>query len=580
MIDWNEIDFKGKSSGQIKVKCPACIDSRSNKADTSLSINISKGIGKCHYCEEVTIKDPKKKEQKDYKYPVQEWQNYTKLSDNMVKWFNSRKITQNTLIKAKVTEEVYYQPALKKEVNNIVFNYFEGKTLINKKYRSGDKKFTQSSGTKNIFYGINDIIDCKEVYIVEGEIDKLSLMEIGIDNCISVPNGANDNDDVWVNCEDYFKGVETFYIATDKDEKGNTVAEKIAQRLGRWRCRRIIFNGKDANEDLVSGCLEQSLMNIQSYPVSGTLKVSDFKSDIFDLYDNGLPNVVAPVGNGLDRLVGCFSTMMGHLVVCTGIPSHGKSTFMEWYVLNLLAENDLKASFFSPEHMPFALHQSTFIQKFYGKTFFDNYDKNRVTKQDIKDYIEWADEKIYLTCPENGSAATWDFIFDAFKQQIYSYGVNVFVIDAFNKVLFDKSGNKKDNIDEVLTRLTSFSQLNNVLVFLVAHPTKMYKDEKTGETSIPSLYDVSGSADFRNQTHDGFCVHRTFGDDPRTSFINLKTKYSFQGEIGKVVDFVWHPSGRYYSPFENYTIKPLIDFTKNQSKLEFDTVNGYPSIWD
>ena len=580
MIDWQSIDFKGKSTGQVKVKCPSCIGNRSNKSDVSLSVNLDKGIGKCHYCEEVAIRDPKKKEQKEYKYPVQEWQNFTKLSDKIVKWFNGRKITQNTLIKAKITEETYYQPSLKKEVNNVVFNYFEGKTLINKKYRSGDKKFTQSSGTKNIFYGINDIIDCKEIYIVEGEIDKLSLMEIGIDNCISVPNGANDNDDVWANSEDYLKGVETFYIATDKDEKGNIVAEKIAQRLGRWRCRRIIFEGKDANEDLVSGVLEQSLKNIQAYPVSGTLKVSHFENDIFDLYDNGLPNVVAPKGNGLDRLDGCFSTMMGHLVVCTGIPSHGKSTFMEWYVLNLLAENDLKASFFSPEHMPFALHQSTFIQKFYGRTFFESYDKKRITKQEIKDYIEWADEKIYVTCPENGSAATWDFIFDTFKQQIYSYGVNVFVIDAFNKVLFDKSGNKKDNIDEVLTRLTSFSQLNNVLVFLVAHPTKMYTDEKTGEVRVPTLYDVSGSADFRNQTHDGFCIHRMFGEIPRTRFINLKTKYSFQGEIGKEIEFVWHPSGRYYSPFENYTIKPLVDLAKNQSKLEFDTTNGYPSIWD
>ena len=102
-----------------------------------------------------------------------------------------------------VTEEKYYQPAKQKEVNNIVFNYFEGETIVNKKYRTSDKKFTQSKGGKPIFYNINSVIDAEEVYIVEGEFDVLALHDYGIKNCISVPNGANDNDDYWKNSEKY-----------------------------------------------------------------------------------------------------------------------------------------------------------------------------------------------------------------------------------------------------------------------------------------------------------------------------------------------------------------------------------------
>lgn len=582
MIDWKDIDLKGRTSGQFKVKCPACIDQRTNKRDTSLSVNIDKGVANCHYCEEKSVRDFNKMEvtKKEYKYPVQEWQNYTNLSDKLVEWFKGRGISQKTLIDSKVTEEEQYQPALGKKVNNIVFNYFEGDKLINKKYRSADKKFTQSAGTKNIFYGINDIIGEKEVYIVEGEIDKISFSEIGITNCISVPNGANDNDDVWQNCEEYLKDVEKFYIATDKDAKGEEVAEKIAQRLGRWRCARIDFKNKDANEDLIEGVLEDSLKNVKGYPVSGTISINDFKGAIFDLYNNGVPKTIYPKKNGLERLKNVFSVMRGHLCTVTGIPSHGKSNFLEWYVLSLLAEQDLKASFFSPEHMPFELHQANFIQKFYGKSFWSDKDGAKITPSEIDSYIEWANEKIYITFPEKDQSPTWDFLLDTFKQQMYAYGTDIFVIDAFNKVLFDKSGQQREQINEVLTKLTSFAQMNNVIIFLVAHPTKMKKNDSTGLYEMPSLYDVSGSADFRNQTHDGFCIYRHFGENEYTKFVNLKTKFSFQGTIGGECTFKYHiPSGRYYDALGSPNLEPLIHFEKQKNIFAHETENGYPEGW-
>jgi twinkle protein len=492
MINWDDIDVKGKTSGQTKVKCPACIDQRSNKADKSLSVSFDKGLANCHYCGEYSIRDYQKIEKPvNYDLPPQEWQNYTNLSDKIVKYFSSRGISQRTLIDCKVTEEEYYQPAKQKKVNNIVFNYFEGDTLVNKKYRSATKDFTQSKGTRSIFYGINDIIGKEQVYIVEGELDKLSLWEIGIKNCISLPNGANDNDDVWQNAENYLSDVKTFFIATDMDEKGNIVADKIAQRLGRYRCERVKFSNKDANDDLQESklLLEQSIQITEKYPVSGTVRINDFKGAIFDLYTNGLPHTISPKNNGLERLKNDFSIMRGHLVTVTGIPSHGKSTFLEWYILNLLAENDLKCSFFSPEHQPLALHQSNFIQKFYGKSFWNSNNLAKVTKTEIEDYINWANEKIYHTCPEKNQTPDWDFIYETFKEQVYGYGIDMFVIDAFNKVSLG-GGNKIDNIGDVLTNLTSLAQTHNCIIFLVAHPTKMKKND-SGTYDVPNLYDVA-----------------------------------------------------------------------------------------
>lgn len=582
--NWDLIQTN-KVSGTAKIKCPICTDTRKNKQDKSLMVWFNNGTAKCFNdgCNALFFRDSIQKSiiENNYTLPQQNWKNYTNLSDALVKHCETdRKINQFTLKHFQVSEEKYYQPALNKEVNNIVFNYFEGDVLVNKKYRSGNKKFTQSKNGKPIFYNINSIIGEDEVYIVEGEFDVMALYEVGIKNVISIPNGANDNDNYWINSEKYLKDVKKFFIATDNDTSGENVAEKIAQRLGRYRCERILFNGKDANDDLKSGLLSETIYNRKKYPVSGTFTTEDLIDKMMNLYNDGLPNCIEIKNNALSGLNNIFKLMFGHLCIGTGIPSHGKSNFTEWLVLNYLLENDLKASFFSPEHQPMELHMSTFVQKAIGKNFFFDIDGvEKCTKLDLMEFHTWANQKLYLTSPENGEFATWDWIFEKFREQIYSYGINIFVVDAWNKV--EHTGNKteRENIGLVLSRLTQFAQQNNILIIIIAHPTKMKKEGGIYES--PTLYDVSGSADFRNQTHDGFCIYRYFGEEPYTEFINLKSKYIFQGEIGGKMEFDYHkPSGRYYERGTTPQTESLIKVNKqrNEPKDLIEEISPFPLI--
>jgi twinkle protein len=569
--NWNLIELK-RTNGNEKLKCPICTPTRKNKQDKSLSVWHGSGVAKCFNdgCNALFFRDSIENSMKvqNYTLPEQTWRNYTKLSDGLVKFCEDRKIMQYTLNHFQVTEERYYQPQLQKEVNNIVFNYFEGETLVNKKYRSGNKKFTQSKNGKPIFYNINSIIGENECYIVEGEFDVMALYEIGIKNVISIPNGANDNDNYWINSEKYIRDIKKFYIATDNDESGNNVAEKIAQRLGRYRCERIIFEGKDANEDLISGDLSKSIYNRKRYPISGTYTSEDLIDKMIDLYDAGLPNTLEFKNPALWSINKIFKLMFGHLCVGTGIPSHGKSNFSEWMVLNYLLDYDIKASFFSPEHQPLELHYSTFVQKVIGKNYFFEIENTpRVSKLEIMQFHEWANQKLYLTSPEAGEFANWDWLFEKFKEQLLTFGINIFVVDAWNKVEHTGNRPERENISRTLSRLTQFAQQNNVLIILIAHPTKMKREN--GIYEKPTLYDVSGSADFRNQTHDGFCIYRFFGDNEMTTFTNLKTKYSFQGEIGAVTEFNYHkPSGRYYEANTSPQTHNLLEKAKEYKETE------------
>lgn len=575
-IEWKSLNFK-KTKGSEKIACPVCQQTKQRKGDTPIQINHNEGFGKCFRCEALTFREDKNKQvkEKDYKLPPQTWKNYTNLSDKLVKYIEeTRGIKQHVLIDLKITEEKYYQPKINKEVNNIVFNYFEKEVLVNKKYRDSQKNFTQSAGTRSIFYNINSVIGQEEVYIVEGEFDVLALHQIGIKNVISVPNGANDNDEYWENSKEYLKEVKNFIIAVDNDEKGKSLKERIAQRLGRYRCQYIDWEKKDANDDLKCGILKETVKVKKRFPVSGTFSVSDLKEGILDLYDNGLPETIYPKSYRFKNLSKIFSIMMGQITTVTGIPSHGKSNFVDDYILNLINDYDFKCSWFSPEHSPMSLYQTNLMEKVIGRNFWKNKQASngeiipRITKDEIEQYEEWANEKIYLTGAEGDTLPTWEWLIEKFKEQMYSFGVNIFVVDAFNKVILPK-GNKLEEINNVLTKLTHFAQSNNVAIILVAHPTKMKKNEKTGLYEVPTLYDVSGSADFRNQTHNGFTVYRHFPNDTcdgYTEVYNMKTKFNFQGEIGGKCEFNYClVNGRYYEKGTNEPFFNLI--TKQEPKM-------------
>ena len=78
----------------------------------------------------------------------------------------------------------------------IVFPYFENGECVNYKARSihGEKNYKQKSGGKQIFFNLDEVLSgpLDIVYIVEGELDAVSLVEAGFatHEVLSVPGGA------------------------------------------------------------------------------------------------------------------------------------------------------------------------------------------------------------------------------------------------------------------------------------------------------------------------------------------------------------------------------------------------------
>jgi twinkle protein len=514
----------GKTSGEVQTLCPQCSHTRKKKTDKCLSVNLDK---KAWYCQHCTWKGAIIDRPEVVKYELPEWKNNTTLSDKVLKWFEGRRITAATLNKMQITEQVEWMPQVSKEVNCICFNYFYEGRLINTKYRDGAKHFKMHKGAELIPYNIDCLATAKEVWIVEGEMDALSLIEAGIENVISVPNGAQPNLTFFDRFMPSFDHIEKIHIAVDNDAPGIELRNAIAERFGKDKCDYIVFNDcKDANEFLLLNgafALRDAANSFTEFPMVGVFSITDFLPDIENLYNYGLP---AGADTGMWGFDQHLKFHKGYLTTITGVPGHGKSDFLDHIIVKLLQRHGWKGAFYSPENRPTELHISKLLKKISQRPFMG---QDRMTQDEIYEALYLLENSIYFVKPEK------DFTLESILSKVAELknrrNIDWFVIDAWNKLEHQYSESETKYIGQSLDKLVNFCERYNVHCFLVAHPRKIAKrDGKNYD--IPTLYDIAGSANFFNKTDNGITVYRNF--DNNTVEVHIqKVKFSHWGKVGQ-----------------------------------------------
>lgn len=513
------IEIKSNHPSQ-KVKCPKCSYQRKKKNDPSLSVNLEKGLYNCHHCGwqgNVNLK-PKV----EYVKPPE---SKTELNDSIISFFNDRGISESTLAYWKIGKADQWLPQVNEQRGCIAFNYYRDNELINVKYRDREKNFKLVKGAELIFYGLDNIKDSEVIYITEGEIDALSLHEVGIFSVVSVPNGAskgNQKLDYLDNCYKYFEEPKKVIICTDNDEAGVTLREELARRFGKHRSSYVDFGEfKDANEVLLkqgAKALREFLDNPKEFPLEGIVDIDSIWDNVLQANEKGIPDY--DLGYASEK----FRIAMGEWTVCTGVPNSGKSDFVDQIAVNLATREKFKTAFFSPESFPYEGHIRRLANKLNEANC--NNDQLNNSKDFIKEYFHFV--KIDL---ENVSI---DSILNKFKELVFRKGVNLLVIDPWN--MLDHS-EQKDNsyIGKKLSKITQFVQRTNTHLFLVAHPRKLEKN--ANGYVVPTPYDISGSSDFFNKAFNCITIWRdlmvksNFGSDMIEVHIQ-KVKRKEHGEQG------------------------------------------------
>lgn len=510
-----------KSGRQL---CPECSHLRKNKKEKCLEFHPETNTAFCWNCN-TTFFEYKPYEPKQYIVP--EWKNITQLSDKAVKYFEGRMIKQETLVKMKVYSDNEFMPQFKKEVEVICFPYFLDGVLKNIKYRGANKSFKLYSGAELIFWNIDCLKNYDSVIITEGEIDALSFINIGFENVLSVPNGANINLEYLDNYIHLFDAVNTIYLATDQDTKGIELRDEFIRRFGAEKCKIVSFKEcKDANEYMIKYSpleLKEVINSAKDCPVKGLIKAENIQVELRDYFENGIQKGKIINYPEIDKYI---TWETGRLAIITGVPSSGKSEFVDFIVSRLNMLYNWKAAYFTPENYPLKYHYSKLFEKFIGKEFNNN--KSNYIEYDMAyEYI--SDNFFWILNEEDLSI---DKILESTKFLVKTKGIKILVIDPFNKVehQYDKNMSETQYVSKFLDKIITFGKLNDILIFLIAHPRKMNRGD------IPTLYDISGSANFYNKTDYGFTVHRVFNEDNiMTNDIQIhwqKIKFKHLGEQG------------------------------------------------
>jgi twinkle protein len=129
-------------------------------------------------------------------------------------------------------------------------------------------------------------------------------------------------------------------------------------------------------------------------------------------------------------------------------------------------------------------------------------------------------------------------------------GIKCLVIDPFNKIrdVDCKTEDVNRYTMEYLTKIETFAKKFDVLVFIVAHPTKMYKTQD-GKIEEPTMYNIKGGGEWYDASYHGILVHRNYEEKTVKAKV-LKVKFQNLGENGAEAHFKWEPRSGCFIPHE------------------------------
>jgi twinkle protein len=548
---------------QARVVCPFCGPDRrkSNSKDMTLSRKDDGAVVYfCHHCDAQGSVQPKRRIQLAAVPQPKIVSNA--LSQHHYEWLAKRGISKYTADKAKLFSADKWFARLNKTADCIGFPYYRDGALVAAKYRSfPEKDFTQDSGGAHDFFGIDQVDKGKPLVIVEGEIDALTLMEAGIENAVSVPSGAPikvadgkvlPSEDkkfayVW-NAREIIDAVPYVVLATDQDGPGQALAEELARRIGKEKCRVAKFDAKDLNDIFLdptrqgADSVKEVIEKAQPYPVSGLSDAGTYEDRINDLFTKGTGKGFSTGYSSVDSI---YTVAPGQLTVVTGYPSSGKSNFIDQVMVNLARANDWKFAVCSFENQP-EIHITRLMEIYTQKRFFEG--KERMTQHERDTAFAWVKEHFLFIDSQGEEPNTLDSILDRARVAVKRMGVRGLIIDPYNYIDLNRDNTTEtEAISNMLTRVQKFCKAHDVHTFFIAHPSKI---NRAGvEQPRPDGMSISGSMAWWAKTDNGITVHR---QEQWVEIAVWKCRYRWVGTQGETSLLYNKTSGTYSENLDKF----------------------------
>lgn len=422
----------------------------------------------------------------------------TQSKDAAVEYLKSRGISEEVCRKYEITVKL-------NDPNVLVFPFKDSKGELRFiKYRNiinngGSKEWCEKN-CMPILFGMNHCSESGRLVITEGQMDSLSLIEAGIENAVSVPNGANGF--TWVpHCWNWLQQFNEIVVFGDCENGIVSLAETIKIKFPKkTRVVRIedYLGLKDAN-DILRADGKQALIaavNNAEYVTSRRLK-NMAKVEAVNIEQEPC------ISTGMEEmdkiLTGGFH--YGGVIILTGKRGDGKSTMASQFVVEALSRNH-NCMIYSGE-LP-----NSFVKNWLDRQIIN---KRELTEEDSDLCNTWYNDRLFvyddtdLLEDDNETEALVEVIEEAVIQK----NCELILIDNLmtameegadtNEMLYRKQS-------DFVGKLTKLARRLKIVIILVAHPRKSFSNEISND-------DVSGSADITNKasivmsysriTHDG-----------------------------------------------------------------------------
>lgn len=553
--DW----ARGKGNGHFRRTCPFCSPHRRNKRSECLSVDITpeKAVWLCHHCEErgaVRLEDAPQRAPVARREVIEKPKEQSEaITEDVIAYMKKRGIGEDTVKLFDLRRGVAYFRELRRETYAVMFPYYRKNKVYGHKIRSMedkqhvcDKPLSTAFGVQNV-----DLDEEKQIVFCEGELDSLSMYEAGVLNAVSVPNGAqslgSENKGFLWEMKDLVERAEKIVIAVDNDEPGEKLAEELARRIGRHKCWRVIWpeGCKDANDvlmrhggDVLSACVSSA----EPWPISGLYEATRYYEEIDDLFLNGHGELVKTGFTSLDSI---YSVAPGALTVVTGIPNHGKTTFVNQMMVNLArmyGHVSLICSFETPPTVHIPVLAEMLLQKPFFKE--NNYGV-KMSFEELRSTYGFINTHFKFMQQEDGAKATMESVLERIKTAVFRWGVRNVVIDPFNYVERPKNSESETGwIDDILTRIRLLAQAYGLHIWFIAHTTKMQQN-MDGSYRKPGGYDISGSGAWFAKPDHGLTVYQDHEQPSAVTIVCWKVRFNWLGQKGEA-DLAWDDENKRY----------------------------------
>jgi len=531
-------------STEVDTTCPECSPSRKKKGAKCLSVNTEKGTWICHHCAwRGSLKsgvdgasNPWTWKPKVYTKPA--YPIGLPMTPAIEAWFAKRGISLDTLAQYQISSGCVYMPQTEQFEDVIQFPYFREGELVNVKYRMVEQKeFRMVGGAERLLYGLDTLEGATTAIICEGECDVLALFGCGIP-AVSVPDGAPTPGS---------KGLETklnylntpalesltkIILMTDNDAPGVFLQQELIRRLGAERCWTVTYPDgcKDPNDVLLTHGLtglQAMLAQAVQVPIAGVVNLRTYDAPLYALYEEGMPSGVSTGWPSVDLI---YTVKPGRLTIWTGEPGSGKSNVLDTILIAIAKAEDWRFAVFSPENYPPESHILRLIEKAQGKSG-RIHSENRLSQAELQQGRDWIGEHFwFFGTNDDETPLTLDTLLQQAKLLVRREGVRGVVLDPWTDIehAYGAGMTEVQYLSQSLTKIRQFARYHGVHFWVVAHPTKMYRDA-SGKFPSVELYDISGGAMWRNRADFGIVTHRT---DDCTELYVKKVRFREEGQLG------------------------------------------------